>query len=77
MGADRGDICLGLATPGEFRTEPLIGLRFATRFLHDGGAATLERAIELHGGEGAGARERFWKLGQGERSDLVAFLKTL
>ena len=77
MGADRGDICLGLAMPAEFRTEPLIGLRFAKRFLHDGGAATLEQAIELHGGEGAGARERFRKLGQGERAALVAFLKTL
>jgi CxxC motif-containing protein (DUF1111 family) len=77
MGADRGDICLGLATPSEFRTEPLIGLRFAKRFLHDGGAATLEQAIELHGGEGAGARERFRKLSPDERSDLVAFLKSL
>src|SRR2546425_3904273 len=33
MGADRADICLGLATPSDFRTEPLIGLRFAKRFL--------------------------------------------
>ena len=77
MGIDRGDICLGLATPSEFRTEPLIGLRFAKRFLHDGGAATLEQAIEHHGGEGAGARERFRQLRPGEQAALVAFLKTL
>jgi CxxC motif-containing protein (DUF1111 family) len=77
MGADRGDICLGLATPSEFRTEPLIGLRFAKRFLHDGGAATLEQTIELHGGESAGARERFSQLRPGERSALVAFLNSL
>jgi len=36
MGDERADICLGLATPSEFRTEPLMGLRSATRFLHDG-----------------------------------------
>ena len=77
MGADRGDICLGLATPSEFRTEPLIGLRFAKKFLHDGGAATLEQAIELHGGEGAAARERFRQLHQEERSALAEFLKSL
>src|SRR2546427_606483 len=29
MGPDLADICLGLATPAEFRTEPLIALRFA------------------------------------------------
>ena len=50
MGSERADICLGLATPSEFRTEPLMGLGLATRFLHDGAATTIEQAIELHGG---------------------------
>jgi len=77
MGPGLADICLGLASPSEFRTEPLIGLRFANRFLHDGRAATLEQAIELHGGEGAGARERFDRLPPGTRAALIAFLKSL
>src|SRR5207249_1684923 len=32
MGAARADICLGLASPSEFRTEPLMGLRFMKTF---------------------------------------------
>src|SRR5256884_4037146 len=54
MGADLADICLGLATPADFRTEPLLDLRGAEHFLHDGRATTLEQAIELHGGDGPG-----------------------
>lgn len=77
MGPELADICLGLATPAEFRTEPLMGLRLATRFLHDGRAETIEQAIELHGGEAAGSREKFRHLGEEERAALVAFLKGL
>jgi CxxC motif-containing protein (DUF1111 family) len=77
MGPDLADICLGAATPSEFRTEPLIDLRDATRFLHDGRAATPEQAVELHGGEGSAARDRFKALPAAERAALVAFLKSL
>src|SRR5207249_2779236 len=41
MGPALADICLGDALPSEFRTEPLMGLRFATTLLHDGRAATI------------------------------------
>src|SRR5256886_14247704 len=58
MGTELADICLGLATPADFRTEPLLDLRGAEHFLHDGRATTLEQAIELHGGEGARAAGR-------------------
>lgn len=77
MGPEMADICLGLAAPAEFRTEPLMGLRLMTRFLHDGRATTLEQAIELHGGEGAASRDRFGALTPAEREALIAFLKTL
>ncbi|MDP3909943.1 MAG: di-heme oxidoredictase family protein [Gemmatimonadales bacterium] len=77
MGEERADICFGLATPSEFRTEPLMGLRLATQFLHDGRAKTPEEAIELHGGEGAKARDLFRALPAADRAALVAFLKTL
>ncbi|MGH7531327.1 MAG: di-heme oxidoredictase family protein [Gemmatimonadales bacterium] len=77
MGEERADICFGLATPSEFRTEPLMGLRLATQFLHDGRAKTPEEAIELHGGEAAKARDLFRALPAADRAALVAFLKTL
>ena len=77
MGPDLADICLTEATPSEFRTEPLIGLRVAQQFLHDGRAKTLEQAIQLHGGEGSRARDGFLGLSETERAALIAFLKTL
>jgi CxxC motif-containing protein (DUF1111 family) len=54
-----------------------MGLRVAKRFLHDGRAATIEQAIEAHGGEAAGARDRFRALAPAERDALIAFLKSL
>jgi CxxC motif-containing protein (DUF1111 family) len=77
MGPDLADICLTQASPAEFRTEPLMGLRVATQFLHDGRAKTLEQAIQLHGGEGARSRDNFLGLSETERAALIAFLKTL
>lgn len=77
MGPDLGDICLGRAKPADFRTEPLLDLRDAEHFLHDGRAATLEQAVELHSGEATDARDRFHALSPAERAALIAFLKSL
>jgi CxxC motif-containing protein (DUF1111 family) len=77
MGPALADICLGLAGPSEFRTEPLMGLRFSERFLHDGRAASIEEAIRLHGGESIASRDRFAALPPADRDALVAFLKQL
>jgi CxxC motif-containing protein (DUF1111 family) len=77
MGPDLADICLGQAQPSEFRTEPLMGLRFVTAFLHDGRAATIEEAIALHGGEGLRSRNRFLRLSAFERGTLLRFLRSL
>lgn len=77
MGPELADICLGLATPSEFRTEPLMGLRLRSRFLHDGRAASVEAAIEAHGGEGGASRDRFRALADRDRAALLAFLKAL
>jgi CxxC motif-containing protein (DUF1111 family) len=77
MGTELADICFGLATPSEFRTEPLMGLRLATQFLHDGRAKTPEQAIDMHGGEGTRARDLFRALPPGDRAALLQFLKTL
>jgi CxxC motif-containing protein (DUF1111 family) len=77
MGPERADICMAQAAPAEFRTEPLMGLRFATRYLHDGAAGGLEQAIELHGGEAARVRERFRRLDARSRAALLLFLRSL
>jgi CxxC motif-containing protein (DUF1111 family) len=77
MGPALADICLGLAGPSEFRTEPLMGLRFSERFLHDGRAASIEEAIRLHGGESMASRDRFAALPPNDREALLAFLKQL
>jgi CxxC motif-containing protein (DUF1111 family) len=77
MGPALADICLGDARPAEFRTEPLMGLRLATAFLHDGRAATIGQAIRLHGGEASRARDRFVHPSPGERFALLQFLRSL
>jgi CxxC motif-containing protein (DUF1111 family) len=68
------------ATPTEWRTAPLLGMRFMRKYLHDGRAATVEEAIELHGGEGseaAGSVKRFHALDDKRRAQLLAFVSGL
>lgn len=77
MGAANADICGGNATPSEFRTAPLMGLRFEPAFLHDGRARTITEAIRAHGGEGSRARAKFERLSSRQRDALRAFLRTL
>jgi len=77
LGPDLADICLGLATPSEFRTEPLMGLRLSEGFLHDGRAESVEEAIRLHGGEAAASRDRFNALSEADRNALLEFLRSL
>jgi len=77
MGPELADICLVDATPSEFRTEPLMGLRHMQRFLHDGRATTVTDAILAHGGEAERSRTAFADLDESERQALLAFLGTL
>jgi len=77
MGPDLADICLGLATPSEFRTEPLMGLRLSEKFLHDGRAKSVEEAIRLHAGEASSSRDKFNALSEADRKALLEFLKSL
>jgi CxxC motif-containing protein (DUF1111 family) len=77
LGPENADICNGEATPAEFRTEPLMGLRFSTTFMHDGRATSIEQAIRLHGGEGSRARDKFDRLSSRQRDALLRFLKSL
>jgi CxxC motif-containing protein (DUF1111 family) len=77
MGPALADICLGQASPSEFRTEMLMGLRFRTQFLHDGSAQTVQEAIERHGGEAQYSSDTFKKLTDQDRRALLKFLDTL
>jgi CxxC motif-containing protein (DUF1111 family) len=78
MGPELADLCQGLvATPSEFRTEPLMALRLARRYLHDGRAGSIEQAVELHAGEGARSRDAFGALSGSDRKALLKFLGTL
>ena len=77
MGPALADICFEDALPSEFRTEPLMGLRHVSAFLHDGRASSVSEAIEQHGGEGTTARNAFLALDARDREALLAFLATL
>ncbi|MEQ1891247.1 MAG: di-heme oxidoredictase family protein [Planctomycetota bacterium] len=77
LGPENADLCFLDASAAEFRTEPLMGLRHMTRFLHDGRADSVEAAIHAHGGEAAASRARFVALEDHERRALLAFLASL
>jgi CxxC motif-containing protein (DUF1111 family) len=59
------------------RTAPLWGLRFRTLFLHDGRTSDLATAITQHAGQGAAAATAFNNLTATQKSDLIAFLRSL
>jgi CxxC motif-containing protein (DUF1111 family) len=56
------------------RTAPLWGLRFRTKFLHDGRATSATAAIQAHAGQGAAAASAFNAL---SASDKTALLRSL
>lgn len=63
--------------PGEWRTPPLWGVADSAPYLHDGRAPTLEKAIELHGGQGTRAAREFASLSKRQQGQVLAFLRTL
>lgn len=78
MGPELADICLVNAAPSEFRTEPLMGARFMTRFMHHGQASTISQAISMHGGEAANSRDRFFnELTTAQRNAVIGYINTL
>jgi CxxC motif-containing protein (DUF1111 family) len=70
----------GSAHVSEWRTAPLIGLRFLDSYLHDGRAVTVEQAIEAHAGAGSQAAssvQQFQGLPEAERAALLSFVSSL
>lgn len=78
---DMGPGLAGTCAPGaettEYRTEPLMGLRYREIFLHDGRAGRVMDAILLHGGEASGARDAFAALDRLTQEVLLRYLDTL
>lgn len=65
------------AKENEIRTPPLWGLRFRRPLMHDGATVTPAEAILRHRGEATDAVNRFARLSEIERKDLIAFLNSL
>ncbi len=77
MGRLNDGIAQSSATMHEMRTAPLWGLRARNRYLHDGRANTVDAAIRAHEGEGTVSRDRYNRLNQQQRQQLLDFLATL
>jgi CxxC motif-containing protein (DUF1111 family) len=67
----------GAPQASEWRTAPLWGVADSAPYLHDGRAATLYEAIQLHAGQAKGAAEKFKQLKPAEKDEVLAFLRTL
>lgn len=61
----------------EWRTPPLWGIADSGPYLHDGRAATLKQAIEMHGGQAQSSARRFGALSPVEQGRLITFLESL
>lgn len=61
----------------QFMTSELWGIASTAPYGHRGDQLTLNEIIRAHGGEGRAARDAYIALSEAERSQLMAFLKTL
>jgi CxxC motif-containing protein (DUF1111 family) len=81
MGDDLADgVVEGEAGPRDWRTAPLIALRFEKTFLHDGRARSIEEAVLSHDGPGSEASAsiaRFRALSPADHDALLAFVSAL
>lgn len=80
-GPDYADgVIEGDAQPSEWRTAPLIGLRYFKSYLHDGSAKTIAEAIMSHaavGSETSVSTDLLYKLSTEDRDELVRFVESL
>jgi CxxC motif-containing protein (DUF1111 family) len=68
------------ASGSEWRTAPLIGMKWHRSFLHDGRARSVREAIEMHAGPGSEANssiEKYRQLSSDQRTLLDAFTSAL
>jgi CxxC motif-containing protein (DUF1111 family) len=70
----------GEATSRDYRTAPLIGLRFDEVLLHDGRAHSIDEAIRMHDGSGSEAAQSvalYRALSTDDRDALLEFVGAL
>jgi len=67
----------GSATSRQWRTAPLIGLRFSKTFLHDGRVTSVEAAVRAHDGEAKASADAFDALSPSDREALLRFVEAL
>jgi len=70
----------GVASPSEWRTAPLLGLRHLRYYLHDGRADTVEAAIVAHGAPGSEAAfsaDLYAALSAADRETLLTYVESL
>jgi CxxC motif-containing protein (DUF1111 family) len=77
MGAEDAGICAPNASPSEYRTSPLAGLRLRQPFMHDGRAPDVLSALGLHGGEALASRQALDAMTPAMRDALLRFLRSL
>ena len=66
-----------VAVTRRMRTAPLWGLRFRTKFLHDGRTSDIATAIRAHAGQGAAAASAFNALSTTDKNTLITGLKAI
>jgi len=59
------------------RTQPLWGIRFQNKLLHDGRCSDIACAIRAHDGQAAAARNAFNALSASQRHSLTEFVRSL
>jgi CxxC motif-containing protein (DUF1111 family) len=67
----------GEAKSREWRTAPLMGIRFARTYLHDSRAASLDDAIKLHAGEAKVSADLYQALSNDDRNALLDYVGSL
>jgi CxxC motif-containing protein (DUF1111 family) len=67
----------GGATSQQWRTAPLIGMRFTRSYLHDGRAHSVAEAVTAHDGEAHGAAVAFQALTPDDQRILIEFIEAL
>lgn len=66
-----------VAVTRQMRTQPLWGIRFRNRLLHDGRCQDVACAIRAHDGQGAAARNAFNALSGANQHNVVQFVRSL
>ena len=77
LGPTFADVCGPGATPSEYRTASLMGLRFRIEYFHDDRSGTLRNAILSHAGEATPVRDNFARLHPAAQIELIRFLSSL